>query len=448
MSLILFVSQSYTAQENETDTLTLRLSWSVADLPQQTSMPYRYPTMQQAFEWSNNLNETAFFGIGYAGDRIFGTDPNARFGRKAGKFAFNYGCSLLFSRFGNTLPIPLGEWAHEEFHRAVLGAADIRSKNGNWIFNRWDGTVYGVSDSSLYHLKATNPDQLLYAYTAGVQSEVMTNRYITINDSYDQRSYYKNAFLLYNAWYSYNYFRFAASPATDSVKILAPPHEDVNPENRDFAGSDLTTWVYDLFSPDSSYFNRDPFPNGSGVNRRTGFSDLTPEGQDFLRKQKQLSLLNFLNPAIFFVNRIRINEKLSFLAFAEYVPTHFGNSISVFAPVRYKQFHTVFAYHQYASEHLKGCGITLGIQNYPLSERIRISAQLTGWNQPVSYFSDDLKVGGAVQLRTDFHLNKTFHAFAALYTKSTGWDMGNPYLRSSTSLRFGLQCNVHERKKR
>lgn len=328
-----------------------------------------------------------------------------------------------------------------------MGAAGIESKNGNWLLNRWDGTVYGVSDSSLTHLKATDPDLLSYAYVAGVQSEIQFNRFITINDSYYKRSYPKNAFLLYNAWYTFNYFRFATSPATDSVKVLAPPHEDPDPVNRDFAGADLTAWVYDLFSPDSSYLNRDAFPNGSGVNRRIGFSELTPEGQDFLKKQKRLSLLNFLNPAIFFINRIRINDQLSFTTFAEYAPTHFGNSVSVFLPVRYRQFHTLLAYHQYAAEHVKGAGITLGLQDYPLGSRIRISAQLTGWKQPTSYFSGSTKAGGTAQIRTDFAINKTFQAFASFYVKSAGWDMGNPYLRSTTSLRLGVSCNVRERKR-
>jgi len=58
-----------------------------------------------------------------------------------------------FVKYGSELPIPLGVWAHEEFHHSVLGVNGISSKNGNWFLSRWDGTVYGVSDEQLSDLK-------------------------------------------------------------------------------------------------------------------------------------------------------------------------------------------------------------------------------------------------------------------------------------------------------
>lgn len=84
------------------------------------------------------------------------------------------------------------------------------------------------------------------------------------------------------------------------MKILAPPDESRNPVERDYAGADLTSWAFDMFNPDAPYTSRDPFPGGDGVNRRIGFSDLSQEAQDYLKKQKNLSLLNFINPSIFF----------------------------------------------------------------------------------------------------------------------------------------------------
>ena len=103
----------------------------------------------------------------------------------------------------------------------------------------------------------------------------------------------KASLLLYNAYYVFNYFRFSASSDSDSAKADAPDHESNDPMERDYAGSDLTAWVYDMFNPELPYSSREDFPDGEGLNRRIGFSDLTEEARDYLVKQKKLSLLNF-----------------------------------------------------------------------------------------------------------------------------------------------------------
>lgn len=96
-----------------------------------------------------------------------------------------YTLSLAFVKYGSELPIPLGVYTHEEFHRVN-------------------------------------------------------------QDFYNQRTFYKNPFYLYNAFYVWDYFRFSASSDADSVKVLALPDEDPDPYFRDYAGADLTAWIYDL----------------------------------------------------------------------------------------------------------------------------------------------------------------------------------------------------------
>lgn len=429
-----------TALLSQTDTTLyrLRLQTSLIDLPQNSRMPYHYPTMQQSLEWGTNCYEVAFWGIESLGNRIFRTETHPSFSRKAGKFLFNYGTALAFSRYGSELPIPLGVWTHEEFHRSVLGAAGINSKNGNWLLNRWDGTVYGIHDSVLTNLKATDNDQLLYSYVAGVQSEILFNQQTSIQDFYYKRTFPKNAFLLYNAWYTWNYFKFSTGSISDSVKVLAPPHENSDPTQRDYAGADLTAWAYDMFNPSAPYTDRDSFPNGNGVNRRIGFSDLSPEAQTFLKDQKQLSLLNFLNPGIFFINRIGIGENTSFTVFAQYAPTHFGNAVSGFLPVKYKHINALFAWHRYTSQQLAGNGFTIGLTHYPVSKKLFADMEMTVWKQPVSFMSSDCRNGAALQLRGNLQLNSRIGIFASFYAKSAGWHPGNPYLRSSSSFRAGL----------
>ncbi len=340
----------------DTSRYALRLDLPFADLPQNVALPYTVPSMYQALEISNGFYELGFYGIESLSNRLFRhADEKGRTARWT-RGVFNYGLDLLFSKYGSELPIPLGVWGHEEFHRSTLGVAGITSKNGNWLLNRWDGTVYGVSDDQLVKLKSEDPHQLLYSYVAGVQYEIVLNQRVSLHDFYKKRSHYKSALLLYNAHYVYNYFKFSCSVLSDSVKKLAPPHEHADPAQRDYAGADLTAWMYDMGQPLKPFSSRDSFPGGEGVNRRLGFLDLDKESQDFLVRQKRLSLINFLNPGIFFVNRVNFGKNFSMSLFAQYAPTHFGNSVAVFAPFRIKSYGLLIKAYQYNNRQQRGAG--------------------------------------------------------------------------------------------
>lgn len=310
------------------------------------------------------------------------------------------------------------------------------------MMNRWDGTVYGVSDSSLNQLKAANPDQLLYSYVAGVQYEIALNEKTTLNDFYKRRTLSKNALLLYNAYYVYNYFKFSVSPFSDSVKILAPPHENDKPEERDYAGSDLTAWTYDMFNPKEAFIARDSFPNGEGVNRRVGFSDLSPEAQNYLIQQQKLSLLNFINPALFFVNRIRINSDFSFNAFAQYAPTHFGNAISIFIPMQYEKYDLLLSLTNYTNKNSGGMAIGMGLYNYKWSERMETDISASFWQQPISFLDDTNINGGSLSLKSRYYFKTNFAGYIAVIAKTNGWLMSSPFLSRNISVQFGVNYNL------
>jgi hypothetical protein len=421
----------------------LRLSVPLIDVPQNATLPYRYPSMNQALAFGNDFYELGYWGIDGLGDKLFKRKDKPYKGfRKLSNSVFKYAVGLGFSYYGSELPLPLGVWTHEEFHRSVLGIGKINSKNGNWIGSRWDGTVYGVSDSSLASLKKNDPGQLLYAYVAGVQSEILFNKETTVTDFYKRRSFHKNSFLLYNAYYVYNYFKFSTGSASDSVKVLAPPHENKNASERDFVGADLTAWAYDMFNPDSAFTARPLFPNGEGVNRRVGISDLSQPAKDFLNREKKLSLLNFVNPAIFFVNRVKVNSNFSFLFFMQYAPTHFGHDVAYFFPFQYKNYDVLAALHTYKNNTQTGYGLQAGLYNYKISRLLEADVELQAWNQPDSYFSSSQHFGGALDLKLKVGLKSGFSAFAAATGKTKGWQLGNPYLKENFSMRFGLNYNL------
>ncbi|WAC14708.1 hypothetical protein [Dyadobacter pollutisoli] len=417
----------------------LRLSVPIIDLPQNKDLPYSYPSMNQALEFSADLYELSYLGIDKLGNALF--KPRKKEytrGRKILNGAFKYLASLGFVKYGSELPIPLGVWAHEEFHRAVLGVNDIDSKNGNWFPHRWDGTVYGVGDQDLSILKSKDPSQLLYSYVAGVQSEILLNRKISVQDFYKKRTLAKNALILYNAWYVWDYFKFSASSQSDSVKVWVSKNENPDPKERDFAGADLTAWAYDMFSPEKPYTDRDKFPNGEGVNRRIGYSELSEEAQKYLLNQKKLSLLNFVNPAIFFINRIPLGKHSSFNFFLQYAPTHFGNNLALMLPVQYRNTDFLIGLHRFSNFKSQGYGLDLGLYNRQLSKRLKTDVVLHFWDQPTSFYKDKKITGGSFQIDGRYRVAGNVSISLSVVGKTKGWEMGSPYLKSNVSSRLGL----------
>lgn len=424
----------------DTSLIKLQLDIPVIDFPQNALSPYHLPSMNQSLKWSGSMYDLSFWGIDALGRTIFKPQnhPEKSWQSRAVD-VFDYGLGLAFSRYGSELPIPLGVWGHEEFHRSVLGVKDVSSKNGNWFLSRWDGTVYGISDESLNQLKAESLNTLLYSYTAGVQYELALNRQETEDLFYLRKNKCHNALLLYNAWYVYNYFHFSTSPLSDSVKIIAPQYEDSDPTQRDYAGADLTAWAYDMFNPQIPFISRDSFPNGDGVNRRVGFSDLGTEAQEFLLHQKKLSLINFLNPGIIGINRIKLGKQLSFTLFAHYAPTHFGNTIGMTLPVQWKNLNMHLQVQRFKSHDSGGTAVEVGIRDFSLSPSFSLSGKLAAWKQPTDFYGSSRSLGGMINLETNYHLNQKISVYLSVTGKTPGWYLGNPWLNSNFSISSGLK---------
>lgn len=443
----LLCSLPVTVFAQDTIRYKLDLSLPVIDIPQNKDIPHRYPSMQQATALSSDLYDLGYLGINKLGNALFRPQNKSVPVRRALNGLFKWGASLAFVKWGSELPVPLGVWSHEEYHRAVLGANGIAARNGNWIFGRWDGSVYGVRDEQLAGLKQQNLLGLLYAYVAGVQSENYQTQTNLLQDFYHQRTTYKNALYLYNAWYVWDYLRFSTSPLTDSVKKGAVPYESKDPAGRDFAGADFTAWAYDMFQPSKPYNSRDPFPGGQGVNRRIGFGELPAEAQQYLNKQKKLSLFNFVNPAIFFINRINVSGTASFNFFLQYTPTPFGNNIAVWIPVQVRTNNYLFAVHRYSNYRQSFAGVEAGFIDHPVGKKIEAGGKVGLWTQPVSqgFYDEKGKAGGFISLDVKYKAGKNFSAGIALGAKTRGWQMGNPYLESNTNFRAGIYYRLPDR---
>ncbi len=425
-------------QAQQESSYRLRLELPLLDLPQNTSLPYRIPSMEQASAWSTGLYELGYWGIDAGVDALIPTTSDAPFGKRLLNGSVNYLAGLGFARYGSELPVPLGVWAHEEFHRSVLGVNGIAARNGNWIGSRWDGTVYGVSDQQLSDLKAQDLNELLYSYVAGVHAELLSTERIIKDAFHHPRSVNMAPLLLYNSWYVWNYFDFATSAVSDSVKVLAPPHESADPTQRDFAGADLTAWVYDMYLPDEPYTARTPFPNGEGVNRRIGYADLPAEAQQFLKDQRGLTWMNFANPAIAGIDRIRFGGDFAFNVFLQYSPTHFGHMRAVHMPLRIGGKHFHIGAQEFVGPHTKGLGLQLEHSGFKLSQHTTLDLAAAIWEQPKSFTATERITGGAARAMIGQRMNESFTLTATAQFKTDGWMLGDPYLNANATFRFGL----------
>jgi hypothetical protein len=228
---------------------------------------------------------------------------------------------------------------------------------------------------------------------------------------------------------------------TDSVKVWGAKSENPDPKQRDFAGADLTAWAYDMFSPEKPYTDRDKFPNGEGVNRRIGYSDLSIEAQQYLLKQKKLALLNFVNPAIFFINRIPLGRYSSFNFFMQYTPTHFGNDISLMLPVQHRNTDLLLGIHKFSNFKTEGYGLDLGLYNKSIARRLETDLVIRLWSQPKGFYNDSKENGGALQADFRYLITQNLGLSLALNAKTKGWQIGSPYLQSNLSSQLGL-CYV------
>jgi hypothetical protein len=295
-------------------------------------------------------------------------------------------------------------------------------------------------------MKERNLKGLLYAYVSGVHAENLSTRSNVVHDVYHRRTAYKNPLYLYNALYVWNYFRFSTSAKSDSAKVSLPEHQSSVASERDFSGNDLTAWVYDMFNPDKPFTDRSDFPGGEGENRAVGYSDLTGEAQNYLAQQRKLSLLNFVNPAIFCVNRFEVGNGLAFNAFFQYAPTPFGNDISIVVPVSTRMNNLLFAVHNYNNHTEPFFGLELGLIDKPIGEKVAFSVIVQGWVQPEDqdFYAQSGKRGGAVDVNASVKIAKGFSAEAGVTAKSLGWMMGNPYLDKNISARLGIRYSLME----
>jgi len=165
-----------------------------------------------------------------------------------------------------------------------------------------------------------------------------------------------------------------------------------------------------------------------------------------LKLQKSLSLLNFVNPAIFFVNRINVSANVRMQLFMQYAPTLFGNEIALFIPFTVGSGNQLFAVHRYQNMANVFWGLQYGLHGIRpfMNKAISLDGTLSVWNQPEhqSYFDQAGKWGGNLTVTGHYDLGGGFSTQFTIGYKTDGWIIGNPFLTAKTNLRIGLSYTL------
>jgi hypothetical protein len=273
---------------------------------------------------------------------------------------------------------------HEEAHRSILVGEDIGSVSHPFQLADRGGYVVGVTDATLQNLRDTNFPTFIRLHTAGFESDyMMATREETLMSQGDES--YKNLAVEYLArkggiirYFTEGLFKYN----TDSA-------EETNELDRDVVGNDLYGAIRHLFRPTMPY------------TRYTRYQDLTPEELGYLHRVQFRTFLNLANANVIGVNNFRVSDAVRLNVGLGHCMGPFGDFIDQKVWLAVKKKVKISGYvREFENRDRWFVGAGIGVNDYPVTGRVLVSAAVHYWNQPVglSFTALDGKPGGAVDV--------------------------------------------------
>lgn len=354
---------------------------------------------------------------------------------------------LFVSYLIGSSSLPLGDiWLHEEYHRAVLKNRGIDSHNNVYdlTFSEHAGTVSRVKDEDLILLKKKYPSDLIRSHAAGYEGD---NQLVS--------SLQKDAFFLgtsrtdWIVWLNVvnDHFYIRASTSSE-VDLDTNIHnlEERTIEERDFTGFDFTAWVYDLHRPEEDYTARGVHPTGVGIDRYIKLSDLTSEEIRYLKKQRDISLLNIAGLFLMKPHKARPfpnSDEFTFIARPIHYLTSFGYTVNADLFIKKLDLNLFLSLQNQFNDDHYFPGLDMEIINYPyriLGREVAVTPRLSVWLQPEdqNFRTSKSELGGLVSVKTSAPLKEGWSTWFELEGKTKGWVAGNVYLDDAVSTRVGM----------
>ncbi len=390
-----------------------------------------FPTWAQATSMSAMVVEFGHLGL------VKGTEswptPLRMGGRALGSALFNFFLVLL----------PPGQaWAHEEGHASAMAEVGIQSFNGvNDVGRDWGIGIplYGMSDESIASAKAAFAPSWVRVQEAGWEAEQA--RLLRIERDTFLHPELGRLNVVPALLTKLSVIQYLAGCASDAFEISDEElaERDADAFTRDFAGPDCTGWVYDLFRPDEPYQARGPHPAGNGLRRIRRPSDLTDQERAYLHRQRNLSLLNLLDPNLFGFSGFGDTSGWRWNATVAHQLTSFGQAIDLNLFVHHGEVTAFATLTAYSNRHATFPGVRVDIERYPLGN-FRLSGSTSLWVQPYGQRFDapSGRPGFLVSASLDVPLGWKFEGRFSMMGKTEGWAPAEPSLDSAIEFGAGI----------
>jgi|GEM_PF-6177385 len=315
--------------------------------------------------------------------------------------------------------LPLGNiWMHEEWHRASLGQRGINSSNKMYsIRNYATKSEFQIADAA--NLKLHHPQDWARMTTAGLEAQYEQTLEIEKQTFFNNHRPLMNTLGLRNVLSNIGYMD---SCVTNKM-----------------ADGDCTIWVYELFRPTAPvYFQSTRV--------------LTMEEKKYLKQQRDLSLINLIDPFLFGKRGFTTPAgNWMWNANLRHELTPFGYTLASNVFLKNRDGLNIFGtVHLYNNETSTYPGIDVSLTRYPITvfeQPVHITPRLAVWMQPESLMFRDTsaKLGGLVSARIDVPVGKEWSVYGEVESKSMGWVAANEYLGSSLNVRIGLSLSVEHK---
>ncbi|HLL52833.1 MAG TPA: hypothetical protein VK447_04750 [Myxococcaceae bacterium] len=287
-------------------------------------------------------------------------------------------------------------WAHEEGHRSVLALYSLPGLNGaidppgSWPDSY--RPVYGLADAQLAFLKERHNPDMIRLQAAGYESELLGKLALERATFWADRPGGQN---ILQAAYTHlsviSYFTLCLDQRL-SDRLLQDEVDWVGTDvfHRDFTGPDCGGWVYDLHRPDEPYAARGPHPSGVGIRRDRLPSDMSSAELSYLRRQRNLLLLNLVDPHQFGFASFRGTNPFTHRPFRwnaqlAHLPTSFGSSTEARVLLAEAQWKLGLTLHGFLNGQAFFPGLTAELFRYPIrpfDHPLDVSATVSLWLQP------------------------------------------------------------------
>lgn len=405
------------------------------------------PSMSQVIGYTSSFYNTMNYGVALGWNRLL--DPaKSRSSKVLNAVGAEFTAAIGFVL---TTKVPLaGGWAHEEFHKNTWIPMGIGSYNTIWDFDlapdalTYVGSIY---DEDLAAFKREDPAGFVRMGSAGIEAHYLLSEMVQTQDFLYDTNLPNLALYWADFFAAIDYVNRA-----HTVETIGEHDENYLNEpdqlKRDFTGNDFTAWVYDLYNSEDSYDTRGIHPTGIGVDRYRDYNDLSDEMLRYLKKIGNRQWLNVVNPFMFRVREIRVNENLGLNFVVRHYLTSFGDDTQFDLFLNRDGAKSIVTFHKYSNHH-RNWYPGLEIKHFLTFSKFHKgtlagSARAMGWIQPKkqAFFTDKGQPGGLVSVRVAYHTDRVFQPYMEVEAKSEGWVAGVPYLGDKISSRFGIQLHL------